>query len=51
MEDSKKNRPLPRNGFSVVATEQGWFIIGGDRHRASFNDVWLLNRRAIDIYQ
>ena len=51
LDDIKKNRPLPRNGFSAVATERGWFIIGGDRHRASFNDMWLLNKKAVEIYQ
>jgi len=34
--------PMPRDGHAAVVMFNSLFIFGGDRHRAPFNDLFIL---------
>ena len=38
----KNIRPLQRDGCSITRISDGWILFGGDRHKVTFNDTWLL---------
>jgi hypothetical protein len=40
----KNIRPLPRDGATISRTSIGWVLIGGDRHKVTFNDIWILSQ-------
>jgi hypothetical protein len=40
-------RPLARDGASIVRLFDGWVLFGGDRHKSTFNDTWILSQKEI----
>ncbi|EAR95406.2 kelch motif protein (macronuclear) [Tetrahymena thermophila SB210] len=48
----KNIKPQPRDGHSAIVIDDFLIILGGDRHKLSFNDIFECNlRKALNNYQ
>lgn len=43
-------KPLARDGATMTPLKEGWILFGGDRHKATFNDIWILNKNELSKF-